>query len=186
MKARTLFVFLCVGILSFLMVIRPSSPLHTATTNRAVSDRAVSTHLDTAHHALPHPTFHIAPSPTIPADTAPTPSTVPTEPVPTIPAAPSPSAPTLGTLLSQQPAYVQQEFACIRHAESDTTPTVWNRTGSTSDGLYQFTVSTWQANGGGQFAPYAADATVAEQNDVAVWTYEHDGWSPWTGDPCVG
>jgi len=144
---------------------------------------------------LPHPQMEAPP--TVSTSSPVTTTTFPSPPTPpSVPVAPPPSTPTVsyssltesssGTLLANEPSWVQNEFACIRHAESDTTPSVWNATGSGASGLYQFMQGTWLSHSGGQFASYAADATVTEQNDVAVWTYERTGWSPWTGDPCVG
>lgn len=84
-------------------------------------------------------------------------------------------------LVSTAPAWVQAAFACIRHRESNTTPTIVNTT-SGDNGLYQFATTTWLANGGGQFASGARYASRAEQDTVAYWTWKHDGFSPWTGD----
>jgi len=124
----------------------------------------------------PTTTTTTAPPPTI--TTTPAPVAVPT------PTALPPAAPT-GDLLTAEPATVQAMFACIRAAESRTTPTVVNSTSGDS-GLYQFSVTTWQANGGGQFTSEAQYASRAEQDDVAVWTWQADGWSPWASDGCVG
>jgi hypothetical protein len=84
-------------------------------------------------------------------------------------------------LLSQQPANVRATFACIEWTESRGDPTAVNPS-SGDGGLYQFNVGTWLAHSGGQYAPRAELATVTEQDDVAVLTYEADGFGPWTGD----
>lgn len=76
---------------------------------------------------------------------------------------------------------MQQAFACIRHQESRTQPWAVNPT-SGDGGLYQFAVGTWLANGGGQYASAAQEATPAQQDQVAVNTYNADGFQPWTGD----
>jgi hypothetical protein len=80
-----------------------------------------------------------------------------------------------------EPAWVQAAFACIRQVESNNEPWVVNSS-SGDGGLYQFNPGTWIANGGGQFSPRGEMATVAEQDTVAAWTYNADGFSPWNGD----
>jgi len=80
-----------------------------------------------------------------------------------------------------EPAWVQTAFACIRQVESSNEPGVVNSS-SGDGGLYQFNPGTWIANGGGQFSPRAEMATVAQQDTVAAWTYNADGFSPWNGD----
>ena len=84
-------------------------------------------------------------------------------------------------MLATLPAYVQSAFACIEQIESNGEPGVVNAS-SGDGGLFQFNVGTWLANGGGQFAPRAELATVAEQDTVAAWTWQADGFAPWTGD----
>ena len=87
---------------------------------------------------------------------------------------------------------MQQAFYCIAntangHGESGGDPTAVNPT-SGDGGLYQFNSGTWEsviaAAGAGSdgFPAYAQDATVAEQDTVAYWAWEQDGFSPWTGD----
>jgi len=80
-----------------------------------------------------------------------------------------------------EPAWVQNVFACIRQAESGGDRTAVNSS-SGDNGLYQFSGSTWAANGGDQFASEARYATVAQQNTVAAWTYNADGFNPWAAD----
>lgn len=83
--------------------------------------------------------------------------------------------------LATEPAWVRSVFSCISWRESRDEPTVVNPT-SGDGGLYQFNVTTWLANGGGRFASAAQYATPAEQGDVAYWTWEAAGFTPWTGD----
>lgn len=85
-------------------------------------------------------------------------------------------------LLTDAPAYVVNAFHCIAYGhESGGNPTAINPTSGDS-GLYQFNVNTWLGNGGGQFAPQAYEAPVWAQDTVAYWTWQHDGFQPWTGD----
>lgn len=85
-------------------------------------------------------------------------------------------------LLAYAPAYVINAFHCIAYTyESGGNPSAVNPS-SGDGGLYQFAVGTWLGNGGGQFAPAAQDAPVWAQDTVAYWTWQHDGFSPWTGD----
>lgn len=116
-------------------------------------------------------------------------TTTTTEPGPPVPT-PAPAAPKMMATVMQpapqsamtlEPSWVQGVFACIRYHESRTTPTAVNPT-SGDNGLYQFSNVTWIANGGGQFAPEAMDATPAEQSDVAAWTYNAAGFTPWAAD----
>lgn len=100
---------------------------------------------------------------------------------PMVPAASSSVTAAGGDPLSQQSQYVQQAFACIRQIESNNEPWVINPSSGDS-GLYQFNDGTWLAHGGGQFASRAYLASVVDQDTVAVWTYEADGFSPWDGD----
>jgi hypothetical protein len=94
----------------------------------------------------------------------------------------SPSAPGTDLLLTEAPAYVVAAFHCIAYGhESGGNPTAVNPT-SGAGGLYQFMDGTWLGNGGGQFAPNAESAPVWAQDTVAFWTWQHDGFSPWTGD----
>ena len=66
-------------------------------------------------------------------------------------------------------------------AESTDDPTAINPSSGDS-GLYGFAVGTWLTNGGGQYAPQALDAAPWQQDNVALWTYERSGWSPWASD----
>lgn len=75
-------------------------------------------------------------------------------------------------------------WSCIIGHESGGDPTAVNSSSGAS-GLYQFETGTWQANGGGQYAPTAAQATPAEQTQIAEQTQAADGWSPWIGDGCT-
>jgi len=53
---------------------------------------------------------------------------------------------------------------------------------NTGNGYYgglQFDISTWQANGGGQYAPRPDEASRAEQIAVATSLYNKAGSSPW-------
>jgi hypothetical protein len=85
------------------------------------------------------------------------------------------------------PAAVQAAFACIAgpnqrgSGESGGDPTAVNPS-SGAGGLYQFLASTWLSNGGAQFAPTAEQASAADQDTVAAWTYASDGFWPWQGD----
>ena len=76
-------------------------------------------------------------------------------------------------------------WGCIIAHESGGNPTVVNAS-SGAGGLFQFLPSTWISNGGGQYAPLPEEATAAQQWAIAIATQARDGWSPWTGDGCVG
>lgn len=126
------------------------------------------------------PTSVVAPS--APASPPVTP-VVSTSPAPTTTAVPVTS--TGSDLLSTAPGYVQAAFACIRGIESHNEPTVVNSS-SGDGGLYQFNSGTWEAvigraNGVG-FPPRAEEASVVQQDNVAFWAYEQDGFQPWNGD----
>lgn len=96
--------------------------------------------------------------------------------------APSAASPGVDQLLADAPAYVVNAFHCIAYGhESGGDPSAINPSSGDS-GLYQFNIHTWQANGGGQFAPEAYEAPVWAQDTVAYWTWQHAGFSPWTGD----
>ena len=172
----------------------PAFAIPAAPVPRAARSTRITWHLTVKHSAVLFRHAHPPPPPTRPETSPVVTTTTTTEPAPqqaSQPAAPTQAPPppvveAPGTLLSQQPAWLQSVFACIRYHESHTTPTVWNYTGSGASGLYQFMQGTWLSHGGAQFASYAAAASVAAQNDVAVWTYEATGFSPWQGDPCLG
>jgi Transglycosylase-like domain len=114
---------------------------------------------------------------------APSPSTAsngPTAPATTTTTPPADSG--VDQLLADAPGYVVAAFHCIAYGhESGGDPTAVNPSSGDS-GLYQFATGTWLANGGGQFASRALYASVAEQDTVAYWTWQHDGFQPWTGD----
>jgi Transglycosylase-like domain len=97
--------------------------------------------------------------------------------------APSEASPSgVDQLLADAPAYVIAAFHCIAYGhESGGDPTAENSSSGDS-GLYQFNDGTWAANGGAQFGPKAMDAPVWAQDTVAYWTWQHDGFQPWTGD----
>ena len=52
-------------------------------------------------------------------------------------------------------------------------------TGNGYYGAWQFDAGTWLANGGGQYAPTADQATPSQQNEIAYQTYQSRGWQPW-------
>lgn len=52
-------------------------------------------------------------------------------------------------------------------------------TGNGYYGAWQFDAGTWLANGGGQYAPTADQATPSQQNQIAYNTYQSRGWQPW-------
>lgn len=128
-------------------------------------------------HFAPVPTTSLPPRPLSPTPVGTSGVSLVATPT-TIPASLSSG---MGDLLAQQSAYVRQAFACIEGIESNGEPTVVNPS-SGDGGLFQFNVGTWLASGGAQFSPRAELATVAEQDTVAVWTWERDGFGPWTGD----
>jgi hypothetical protein len=71
--------------------------------------------------------------------------------------------------------------ACVISRESGGDANIWNDTGHW--GLYQFSESTWYANGGppGSFG----NASQAVQNDVFWNTFRADGTQPWApSDGC--
>lgn len=55
----------------------------------------------------------------------------------------------------------------------------WSDTAGGYEGGLQFLNSTWLANGGGEFAPHAYDATEAEQIVVARRTLRSGGVRSW-------
>lgn len=69
-------------------------------------------------------------------------------------------------------------FDAIIKCESGGNPKAKNPRSSAS-GLFQFIDSTWRAYGGLEFAPTAAQATVAEQYIVAERAYASEGTRPW-------
>ena len=107
-------------------------------------------------------------------------------------AATVPSAPPVSPSVASNPAPVSVApsssnstiWACIIQHESNGDPTVVNSSSGAS-GLFQFETPTWLSNGGGQYAPTAGQATVAQQWSIAVATQASDGWSPWRGDGCT-
>jgi hypothetical protein len=74
-------------------------------------------------------------------------------------------------------------LSCIAQAESGGDPTIYNESGSGASGLYQFMPGTWDDYDG---YANAADAPAAVQTQKAEEVVAEDGYSPWTGDPCVG
>ncbi|MGO9297989.1 MAG: LysM peptidoglycan-binding domain-containing protein [Streptosporangiaceae bacterium] len=76
------------------------------------------------------------------------------------------------TVSSGAPGSFQQ---CVINAESGGNPQVMNSTGHY--GLYQFSYSTWVANGGNP-ADFGG-ASAAEQNQVFQTAYAASGSSPW-------
>ncbi|RTL65894.1 MAG: LysM peptidoglycan-binding domain-containing protein [Pseudonocardiaceae bacterium] len=54
---------------------------------------------------------------------------------------------------------------------------------SSASGYWQIIDGTWLANGGGEFAPTARQATLAEQNTVAIRISQTQGASAWTCAP---
>jgi len=116
--------------------------------------------------------------------TAPPVSLPPAEPStpPTTTSSPPPAVSSGDLLLADAPAYVIAAFHCIAYEhESGGNPEAVNPESGDS-GLYQFATETWDANGGGQFASRALYATVAQQDTVAYWTWQHSGFQPWDGD----
>jgi hypothetical protein len=56
----------------------------------------------------------------------------------------------------------------------------WDYNGSSGyDGGLQFSPRTWTAMGGGEFAPYAWQASMVEQMVVAERTLDAQGWGAW-------
>jgi hypothetical protein len=56
----------------------------------------------------------------------------------------------------------------------------WDYNGSSGyDGGLQFSPRTWTAMGGGEFAPYAWQASMLEQMVVAERTLDAQGWGAW-------
>jgi len=51
--------------------------------------------------------------------------------------------------------------------------------GSGYDGGLQFSPSTWRANGGGEFAPFAYQASALQQMVVAERVLDASGWGAW-------
>lgn len=70
--------------------------------------------------------------------------------------------------------------ACIISHESRGNANVTNSSGHY--GLYQFSASTWAANGGSPSS--FGHASVAQQNQVYNTAVSHSGYSPWAGDGC--
>lgn len=66
----------------------------------------------------------------------------------------------------------------IAQCESGGNPRAQNPTSSAS-GTWQFIRSTWLGIGGGQFAPTAAQATPAQQRQMAERLYAQQGTTPW-------
>lgn len=62
--------------------------------------------------------------------------------------------------------------------ESGGNPTAHNPSSSAS-GLFQFLTSSWLGYGGGRFAPTAAQATPAQQLDIANHAFALSGLAPW-------
>jgi LysM repeat protein len=65
-------------------------------------------------------------------------------------------------------------WACIAQHESNGNPAT--DTGNGFYGMYQFTLSTWQAAGG---SGNPADASAAEQTAVAQRVQQMQGWGAW-------
>lgn len=56
----------------------------------------------------------------------------------------------------------------------------WDYNGSSGyDGGLQFLPSTWTANGGGEFAQYAWQASALEQMIIAERVLDRQGWGAW-------
>jgi hypothetical protein len=62
--------------------------------------------------------------------------------------------------------------------ESGDNPQIANPSGKYT-GLYQFDRSTWQSNGGGQYADTARGATREQQNHIGWRLWKARGWAPW-------
>jgi hypothetical protein len=57
----------------------------------------------------------------------------------------------------------------------------WSSTAGQYEGGLQFANSTWLANGGGQYAQHAYNASREQQIDIALRVYNEVGWSAWPG-----
>jgi resuscitation-promoting factor RpfA len=57
----------------------------------------------------------------------------------------------------------------------------WSESSGQYEGGLQFANSTWLANGGGQYAQHAYDASREQQIEIAQNVYDQVGWSAWPG-----
>lgn len=93
----------------------------------------------------------------------------------------------VGMAVAVQPAHadpnqvdlIKQLIRC----ESGGNPKILNQSGSTASGMWQIVNGTWAANGGLKFAPTARQATVAQQNQVAISISRTQGADAWTCAP---
>lgn len=95
------------------------------------------------------------------------------------------SGPFLYDAMSKLPLAVQEMFVCIRYAESRDNYS-WNLVSvDGARGAYQIEGPTWAtAAAWAGVSPW--NVSPQAQDAVAAALYEHQGWSPWAGDPCVG
>lgn len=70
------------------------------------------------------------------------------------------------------------DWGPIIACESGGNPTAHNPS-STASGLFQFLTSSWLAYGGGRYAPTAAQASPAQQTEIANNAFAVSGLSPW-------
>jgi len=180
-------------------------PTALITTLHVNADHATRQRIEAEHHDIaPAPVVATAPAPA--PVVAPTAGVVPAPaPTPAVEAAPAPApavapAPASTPVANQAIVYpmntagviemaesigaspgVAQMLGCIAWAESTDQPWIVNAEGYA--GLYQFGETTWVANGG-VGAPQ--DQSPLAQTIVAYHTYLREGWSPWSGDGCVG
>jgi hypothetical protein len=81
------------------------------------------------------------------------------------------------TRSEQRPAlHAAHDWSGVAECESGGN---WHDANGMFEGGLQFLQSTWLAEGGGQFADHAYDATRAEQIEVAERLYAVDGSAPW-------
>jgi resuscitation-promoting factor RpfB len=76
---------------------------------------------------------------------------------------------------SSPPSWWVSDAMCVHSHEG-----TW--TDDTGNGYYggmQFSASSWLANGGGQYAALASEASPSEQLQVAYNYWRVAGWSPW-------
>jgi hypothetical protein len=145
---------------------RPS-PLPTAGRIKPVP----TPHKTSRSHPTPNPTSRA--NPPIPTHTTPPPAPSP-RPTPSVSRTPSSAPPTVGGLPTDPYAWPWKPLAECESGGD------WHiNTGNGYYGGLQFTIQTWLAFGGGNYASRADLATPQQQVLVAIKTQAAQGWGAW-------
>lgn len=123
-----------------------------------------------------------APAPAPPATTSPAPSAAPSAPT-TAAAGAVTAAQVYQEVLAQGGSQEQAQVAAalVSGIESNGQLNDKNPT-STASGLFQFLTTTWDSNGGSQYAATAGSASLADQVSVFLHASQGNNFYPWAPD----